>query len=62
MNVFNTKYTAYLLRLWKTKHNSTRIILQNVHTNEEHLFNNLDDLFTFITDQYGTLDKTNTTE
>lgn len=51
MDTAETKYTAYLLRIWQTKHSGTRIILQNVHSGEEHLFSCMADLVLFVDGQ-----------
>jgi len=51
MDTTESKYTAYLLRVWQAKHNGTRIILQNVHSGEEHLFSCMADVALFVDGQ-----------
>lgn len=60
MNFPGKNYTAYLLRLWQTKDNHSRIILQNVHTGEQECFGSINDLFTFIANHHSNTGKDQT--
>ena len=43
----SSRYLAYLLRLWKEA-DSIRIMLEDVHKQEKHLFTDLHDLWAFL--------------
>ena len=47
--IYQSEYSAYLLRLWRSSSDSTwRGSLQSVRTGERHLFADLETMFAFL--------------
>jgi hypothetical protein len=48
-NTYESLYLAFLLRMWRENESTPwRATLENAHTNEQHVFADLIDLYTFL--------------